>query len=79
MRRGHISVGIQLQLLRLQRKILQNLPSRGMSQGIAALQLPVRIVGRDRHDVRPDLKEGLKALLPLRLRQRQIIIDQQLQ
>ena len=75
-RRGHIAVRILVQPRRVERQILPNMFAQLVAEAVAVFHLPVRVVGRDRHNVRLDLQKRLKPRLPLPHRQIEILGQQ---
>ena len=75
MRRGDIAVGIVVHFIGIKRKILINL--RALCPARPAVHKPARrVIGRDGHNVRPDLQEGGKEVVPVLPRILELSLEQ---
>ena len=64
MRRGDIAAGIVVHFIGIKRKILIDL--RALCPARPAVHKPARrVIGRNGHNVRPDLQEGGKEVVPV--------------
>ena len=75
MRRGDIAAGIVVHFIGIKRKILINL--RALCPARPAVHKPARrVIGRDGHNVRPDLQEGGKEIVPVLPRILELALEQ---